>query len=51
MIRLLRITRVCKECGFETGIHTDEKVKEPTKCKKCKLPFTVNKKSQKPNAE
>jgi len=35
------IVKVCKHCGFEQGIHTDEKIREPKKCKKCKTPFEI----------
>ena len=36
------IVKICKHCGFEQGIHTDEKIKELKKCKKCDAPFETS---------
>lgn len=34
-----KIEKICKNCGFQFCIHTDEKVREPTKCKKCNTAY------------
>lgn len=43
MIHKFEYIKICKHCGFELCIITDEKYKEPAVCKACKEPYSKSK--------